>query len=182
MSSELYSLVLEKFAIAGDRVSILGHSMGGHGALVLGLREPTKFRSISALSPIVNPTKCPWGVKAFKGFLGDAQDRWDAYDATELIRRSGRRHPHTILIDQGLQDEFLETQLLTSHFEQACREAAQPCEVRMQAGYDHSYYFIATFIADHLAFHAQALSEPSRIGSRRLYGNALRDKETKFRA
>lgn len=153
VADELHQLIQTKFGIAGDRISIMGHSMGGHGALVLGLRQPGKFRSVSAFSPIVHPTRCPWGVKAFTGYLGDNQTEWRQHDATELVK-SGKRWPGKILIDQGLKDEFLEKQLLTEDLITACKEGGQDLEVHFREGYDHSYYFISTFIASHIAFHA----------------------------
>lgn len=156
ISEEIYALIHDQFGIPKDRVSIMGHSMGGHGALVLGLREPGKFKSVSAFAPIANPVSAPWGVKAFSGYLGENRAAWAAYDATELVK-GGRRHPHPILIDQGLKDEFYETQLLTRNFVSACEDAGQDLEANLLEGYDHSYYFISTFIGSHIAFHAKAL-------------------------
>lgn len=153
--NEIWSLLQNQFKIPADKISISGHSMGGHGALVLGLRNPEKFRSISAFSPIVNPVAAPWGQKAFAGYLGEKREAWSQYDATELIK-SGHKAKE-ILIDQGSKDEFLEKQLLTAHFENACREGKQPLRANYRDGYDHSYYFISTFIGEHIAFHAEAL-------------------------
>lgn len=157
VSKELYQLIQEQFEIPADKISIMGHSMGGHGALVLGLREPQKFQSISAFSPIVNPSAVPWGQKALTGYLGSDVKAWSSYDATELVS-SGKRHPREILVDQGTQDEFLEKQLKTETFVEACRKGNQLLNARMREGYDHSYYFISTFIESHIVFHAKALS------------------------
>ncbi|CAE78842.1 S-formylglutathione hydrolase [Bdellovibrio bacteriovorus] len=154
VNDELYSLIQKQFEVSAEHISIMGHSMGGHGALVLGLRNPGKYRSVSAFSPIVNPAQCPWGQKAFTGYLGSDASVWSQYDATELVS-SGARHPAKILIDQGTQDEFLQKgQLLTQNFEGACKTAGQPYEVNYREQYDHSYYFIATFIESHIKFHA----------------------------
>lgn len=155
VSDELYSLIQTKFGISA--ISISGHSMGGHGALILGLSLPEKFRSISAFAPIVNPTQCAWGQKALLGYLGDAPDEWKKYDATELIG-SGKKHPKPILIDQGTQDEFLEKQLLTENFKIASQRSGQVSRIQMRDGYDHSYYFISTFIDSHIDFHAEHLN------------------------
>jgi S-formylglutathione hydrolase len=154
ITEELYSLVQKEFGVA-DRISIFGHSMGGHGALVLGLRCPTKFRSISAFAPIVNPSACPWGMKAFAGYLGDSSSSdWSPYDACKLLL-SGAKHPRPLLVDQGTDDKFLKEQLLTENLRQACTAVGQKTEIQMRPGYDHSYYFISTFVADHIRFHAQ---------------------------
>ena len=155
VSQEIHAMARDEFG-AGDRISIMGHSMGGHGALVLGLREPTKYRSISAFAPIVNPSAGPWGEKAFAGYLGPRGPAWEAYDACRLVM-AGARHPHEIRIDQGDQDPFLEKELLTSRFIAACERAGQPLGARMRPGYDHGYYFVSTFIDEHVAFHASAL-------------------------
>ncbi|MBC7466503.1 MAG: S-formylglutathione hydrolase [Bdellovibrio sp.] len=152
IGSELYTLVQKEFGVE-DRISISGHSMGGHGALTIGLRDQDRFKSISAFSPIVNPTQCPWGHKAFAGYLGDDKSKWAAYDASEMIR-SGKSHKKEILIDQGSADNFLKEQLLTNNIIEAANGTNQKLKVRMQEGYDHSYYFIATFIEDHIRFHA----------------------------
>ncbi|WP_413576241.1 S-formylglutathione hydrolase [Bdellovibrio sp. HCB290] len=158
ITNELYELIQNQFQIPKNKVSIMGHSMGGHGALVIGLRESSKFQSISAFAPITNPTLAPWGKKAFTGYLGEDQDIWKQYDATELIR-SGARHPNEILIDQGLADEFyLKAQLLPSHFEKSCEVADQKLKMHYRADFDHSYYFIATFIESHIQHHAKFLA------------------------
>jgi len=137
------------------RASITGHSMGGHGALVIGLRNPTRYASISAFAPIVSPTRCPWGERALSAYLGPDRSTWAAYDACLLVEE--QTHPHPILIDQGMADGFLEEQLRPELFEAACEQAGQALELRRQADYDHSYYFIASFIGDHVAHAARAL-------------------------
>jgi S-formylglutathione hydrolase len=153
---ELPRVVAANFPADLSRAGICGHSMGGHGALTIGLRHPDKFRSISAFAPIVAPSQVPWGEKAFTGYLGDNREAWKAHDAVELIK-AGRRAEQTILIDQGLADPFYEKQLKPELFETACRAAGQPLELRRHEGYDHSYFFIATFMADHLRHHAAIL-------------------------
>ena len=154
VTKELYQLIATEFRVDG-RISIMGHSMGGHGALIMGLREPRLFCSVSAFAPIVHPSACPWGQKALKGYLGaDFETLGSKYDACELLRL-GHTHPRKILIEQGSSDQFLAEQLLTDHFREAAIKAGQPHEIRMQDGYDHSYYFIGTFIASHIAFHAE---------------------------
>jgi S-formylglutathione hydrolase len=137
---------------------IMGHSMGGHGALVCALRNPHAYRSVSAFAPIAAPTQCPWGRKAFTNYLGPAPDAWRPYDASELV--TGGRFPGTILIDQGSQDPWLAEQLLPERFSAAAARAGQPLDLRMQDGYDHGYYFIQTFMTDHLRHHAAALLQP----------------------
>lgn len=156
ITRELRALVVSDFAADTQRVGILGHSMGGHGALTLALRHPDLYRSVSALAPIAAPSQCPWGEKAFTGYLGPERSTWAAHDATELVK-AGRRLP-PVLIDQGLADNFLEAQLHPHLFEAACQQAEQPVTLRRHAGYDHGYYFIASFIEDHLRHHAQALT------------------------
>ncbi|MCB1052211.1 MAG: S-formylglutathione hydrolase [Acidobacteria bacterium] len=136
--------------------AISGHSMGGHGALVLGMRHPKRFRSISAFSPIANPSACPWGIKAFRAYLGPDQDSWLAYDACHLITRGGETPP--IRIDQGTADSFLKNQLFPENLLQAAQKANVLLDFNYRDGYDHSYYFIATFIEAHLRFHAQFMS------------------------
>ena len=138
-----------------SRAAIMGHSMGGYGALTIGLKNPRCFTSFSAFSPIVAPTQCPWGHKAFSNYLGSDTSTWDAYDACKLLGQATEHRP--ILIDQGTADNFLEEQLKTHLIEEASSAANYPIEVRMQEGYDHSYYFIASFIEDHLRFHAAHL-------------------------
>ena len=141
-----------------ERVGIFGHSMGGHGALMLALRNPDLFRSVSAFAPIAAPMRCPWGQKAFGGYLGSDQAAWRAYDATELMAGSGTApFPKGILVDQGLADKFLAEQLYPEAFEEACRSVGQPLTLRRHPGYDHGYYFISTFVDDHLRFHRRNL-------------------------
>lgn len=153
--AELPRLVHGNFPTRPDRESIFGHSMGGHGALTLSLRHPDRYRSVSAFAPIANPTKCPWGRKAFTGYLGEDQTTWAEHDATLLVGRSRRHVP--FLVDQGLDDKFLKDQLMPEALEEACRKADYPLELRRRAGYDHSYYFIASFVDEHLEHHARAL-------------------------
>jgi S-formylglutathione hydrolase len=156
---ELRQTVLENFPADPHRIGIFGHSMGGHGALVLALRNPQVFKSVSAFAPICSPTRCAWGQKALPRFLGDDPAAWKSYDAVELMRAAGKAVFTGILMDQGLADKFLhQSQLLPELFEAACAAAGQPLRLRRHEGYDHGYYFISTFIADHLRFHAVALS------------------------
>lgn len=155
VTEELRTLVETHFPIATGARGIFGHSMGGHGALTLALRHPDLFRSCSAFAPIAAPMRCPWGTKAFGGYLGPDKAAWAAHDATMLVQ-AGHRAP-ALLIDQGEADQFLAEQLLPHRFEAACRDAGQPLRLRRHAGYDHGYYFIASFIADHVAHHARAL-------------------------
>ena len=157
ITHELRALVLSNFAAQPDRVGIFGHSMGGHGALTLALRHPDLYRSVSAFAPICAPSACPWGVKAFTGYLGADRARWAEHDAVALIEGGARLPP--LLIDQGLADKFLaDGQLLPERLEQACAAAGQPLTLRRHEGYDHGYYFVSTFMADHLRHHAQHLS------------------------
>ncbi|MBD63586.1 MAG: S-formylglutathione hydrolase [Halobacteriovoraceae bacterium] len=135
-----------------QKLAISGHSMGGHGALVIGLREPQLFTSVSAFSPIVNPVESPWGHKAFTGYLGDNREEWKKYDACELIK-AGHSHPQFLLVDQGLGDEFLAKQLLSKNLENACENREQKVQLNFHEDYDHSYYFISTFIGKHIEFH-----------------------------
>jgi S-formylglutathione hydrolase len=155
---ELRQSVLENFPADDQRVGIFGHSMGGHGALVLALRNPQIFKSVSAFAPICSPTRCAWGQKALPRYLGEDQAAWKAYDAVELMKAAGKGVFAEILVDQGLADKFLhQSQLLPELFEEACSGAAQPLRLRRHEGYDHGYYFISTFIEDHLRFHAAAM-------------------------
>ena len=156
ITQELRTLVLQHFAARADRVGLFGHSMGGHGALTLALKHPGLYQSVSALAPIAAPMQCPWGVKAFSGYLGDDRAAWAQHDATALVA-AGARAPH-LLIDQGLADKFLAEQLHPHLLEEACAQAGQPLTLRRHAGYDHGYYFIQSFMADHIAHHAQALA------------------------
>lgn len=156
VTKELPALVAEKFPAETTRQGIFGHSMGGHGALVCALRNPGQYKSLSAFAPIAAPTRCPWGKKAFKGYLGDDHEAWKEYDAAELIRRTSFAGP--ILVDQGLADKFLPDQLYPEVFEVACRESGQPLVLNRREGYDHGYFFISTFMDDHLRHHASQLS------------------------
>ena len=156
IETELPALIARHFKQADmSRQGITGHSMGGHGALTIGLRNPDVLKSISAFSPIVSPMNCPWGEKALRGYLGADKSRWAEYDACALIE-GGARADH-ILIDQGTADNFLEEQLKTHLIDEACQRAGQNITIRLQDGYDHSYYFISTFMADHIAWHAKHL-------------------------
>ena len=137
---------------------VFGHSMGGHGALTLAMRRPDLFRSVSAFSPICSPTRCPWGEKAFSAYLGADRDAWRAHDAALLVGAGNAKPFADILIDQGLADQFLETQLKPELLEEAARPPSQKLTLRRHEGYDHSYFFIATFVADHIAFHAARLA------------------------
>ncbi|HEY6825185.1 MAG TPA: S-formylglutathione hydrolase [Steroidobacteraceae bacterium] len=156
---ELRETVLTQFPAVAARVGIFGHSMGGHGALVLALRNPEVYRSVSAFAPICAPSRCPWGRKAFTRYLGEERAAWARYDAVELLDAQRARVFPEILVDQGLADKFLpQGQLLPELLEQACAQAGQPLRLRRQDAYGHDYYFIATFMEDHLRFHAQALA------------------------
>lgn len=154
---ELPALIAAQFPADMTRQGITGHSMGGHGALTIGLRAPERFRSVSAFSPIVSPLDCPWGDKALTGYLGPDRAAWREYDACALIE-DGARLPD-LLVDQGSADGFLESQLRTQLLVDACEKAGQPATIRMQAGYDHSYYFISTFMAEHVGWHAKRLKD-----------------------
>lgn len=155
IEGELPALISENFPADMERQGIMGHSMGGHGALTIALRNPDRFKSTSAFAPIVSPMNCPWGHKALGGYLGADQSSWAEYDACALITR-GAGLPD-LLVDQGEADNFLTEQLKTHLLVEACEAAGQKATIRMQAGYDHSYYFISTFMADHLAWHAERL-------------------------
>ncbi|KGG86862.1 S-formylglutathione hydrolase [Comamonas thiooxydans] len=157
--NDLLPLVGSKLPVDLQRLGIFGHSMGGHGALTLALRHPGRFTSVSAFAPIANPLNCPWGHKAFSGYLGEDKAEWARHDASELMgAQASAPYPAGILIDQGLADKFLiEKQLLPEAFEAACAKADQPLTLRRHAGYDHGYYFIQSFVDDHLRHHAQQL-------------------------
>eukprot|EP00012_Vannella_robusta_P001696 CAMPEP_0206186550 /NCGR_PEP_ID=MMETSP0166-20121206/2467_1 /ASSEMBLY_ACC=CAM_ASM_000260 /TAXON_ID=95228 /ORGANISM="Vannella robusta, Strain DIVA3 518/3/11/1/6" /LENGTH=310 /DNA_ID=CAMNT_0053601951 /DNA_START=1205 /DNA_END=2137 /DNA_ORIENTATION=+ len=164
VTEELPSIVAKMEEIDASNCSIMGHSMGGHGSLICSLKNPGKYKSTSAFSPICNPVNCPWGKKAFGGYLGDNEEEWKQWDATELARNASEdswKAPLNILIDQGTADNFLsDKQLLPENFQEACNSKSFiQAEVRMQEGYDHSYYFIQTFINDHLQFHAKYLKQ-----------------------
>lgn len=156
VEKELYALVLSEFPVAEGRIGVFGHSMGGHGALTLALRDPARFRSVSAFAPIVSSMNCPWGRKALAGYLGPDESRWRDYDACALIE-NGARVPD-LLVDQGTADPFLEEQLKPALLVKACAAAGQPLTLRRQEGYDHSYYFIASFIEDHMRWHNERLT------------------------
>lgn len=159
LTIELLPMVTQELPLDANRLGIFGHSMGGHGALTLALRHPEMFKSVSAFAPICAPSQCPWGQKAFKTYLGENHSTWLEHDATALIAQSKSIvFPAGILIDQGLADKFLPDQLHPSLFEAACIRAGQPITLRRHVGYDHGYYFIATFISDHLTHHAVVLS------------------------
>ncbi|ALC13339.1 S-formylglutathione hydrolase [Sphingopyxis sp. 113P3] len=156
VEDELPSLILRECPAADlARQGITGHSMGGHGALTVALRTPDRFRSVSAFAPIAAPTQCPWGEKALSAYLGEDREAWGAYDACALIE-AGARLPD-LLVDQGAADNFLGEQLKTELLAEACERAGQKATIRMQPGYDHSYYFISTFMAEHIAWHAERL-------------------------
>ena len=157
VAEELPALIADKFPLRPGALGIMGHSMGGHGALVVGLREPAKFASVSALAPIAAPSQVPWGTKAFSAYLGPDPQRWRPYDATALVE-DGHRRADLIRIDQGEADKFLGEQLRPEVFAAACARAGQAVEVHRHAGYDHGYFFVATVIGDHLRHHAQLLA------------------------
>jgi S-formylglutathione hydrolase len=152
---ELPALICEQFPVDAARASICGHSMGGHGALTIALKHPQRYRSVSAFAPIVAPSQVPWGQQALPRLLGEDRAAWAAYDACELVRQ--QTFPGTILIDQGEADQFLEVQLKPELFDQACAEAGQALLLRRHPGYDHSYWFISSFVDDHLRHHGRAL-------------------------
>ena len=155
MIDELYPLVVKEFPIQADAIGIFGHSMGGHGALTLAWKYPDKFKSVSAFAPICAPIDCPWGQKAFSHYLGDDQAQWKAHDATELVLAKGALFPE-VLIDQGLEDQFY-SQLNPAKMNQVCESVGQKLSLREHAGYDHGYFFIQSFMDDHLQFHALQL-------------------------
>jgi len=156
LRDELPALITQTFAVS-ERCAISGHSMGGHGALIMALKNPGRFTSVSAFAPIVNPTQVPWGQKAFSHYLGDDATRWQAWDSCALMLASQPEHAIPTLIDQGDADQFLAGQLQPAVLAEAARQTAWPLTLRIQPGYDHSYYFISTFIEDHLRFHAEHL-------------------------
>jgi len=158
VTKELPALVNENFPTLPNKVGVSGHSMGGHGALTVALRNPGMYTSVSAFAPICNPMTCPWGNKAFTGYLGDDQSAWKRYDACELVK-SYNGPPLEFLVDQGSADSFLPAgQLQPDKLVEACAGAKMPCVMRMQEGYDHSYYFVSTFLEDHFAHHAKFLN------------------------
>lgn len=155
MTEELPQVIAKNFPADMDRQGILGHSMGGHGAITLHLKHPKTYRSVSALAPISAPIQSPWGEKVFSAYLGDDREAWKEYDSCELVRR--RPSEAEILVDQGSSDQFLEENLMPEKLAEACAAAGQELKLRMQPGYDHSYYFVQSFIEDHLRHHARAL-------------------------
>jgi len=157
ITKELPALVNENFPTISDRIGISGHSMGGHGAIIASLKNPGMFRSVSAFAPISNPINCPWGHKCFGGYLGPDKEAWKEYDATELVKKYNGP-PLEVLIDQGASDSFLtENQLLPEKFVEACAESKMPVVMRMQEGYDHSYFFVSSFMEEHFAHHSKLL-------------------------
>ncbi len=154
VTAELPELIEQHFPVT-DKRSISGHSMGGHGALICALKNPGRYASVSAFAPITNPTNCPWGEKALTGYLGEDRESWKAWDSCELIANAEEQLP--LLVDQGEADDFLAEQLKPEALKAACETAGHPLELRLQPGYDHSYFFIASFIEDHLRHHAKAL-------------------------
>ena len=155
VTAELPALIAAIFSVDAERTAISGHSMGGHGALTIAMKNPGRYKSVSAFSPICAPMHCPWGEKALGNYLGDDRQAWEAYDASVLTTRAAERLP--VLVDQGEADDFLAEQLNTHILVQASKSANYPMTIRMQPGYDHSYYFIASFIGEHIAFHAANL-------------------------
>ena len=156
VTRELPAVVEARFPVLAEARGIFGHSMGGHGALALALRNPGRYRSVSAFAPIVAPSRVPWGRKALAGYLGPDESAWGAYDACALVRKRPLSIP--LLVDQGTADKFLDVQLKPELFEEACAEAGQGLQLRRHAGYDHSYYFIASFVDEHLVHPARALA------------------------
>jgi S-formylglutathione hydrolase len=156
VTQELPAHVAGRFAVDATRTGIFGHSMGGHGALTIALKNPDRYRSVSAFAPIASPTRCPWGEKALTGYLGADRARWRDYDTTALIEDRGWHGP-PLLVDQGTSDPFLERQLRPELLRDACSASGVALDLRLRDGYDHSYFFIATFIEDHLRFHARHL-------------------------
>lgn len=156
VAQELPRLVASEFPVDAARAGIFGHSMGGHGAITIALKNPGRYKSVSAFAPISSPMRCPWGEKALVGYLGADRAAWREYDSTALIEERGWRGP-ALLVDQGTSDPFLESQLKPQLLEEACRRAGAALELRLREGYDHSYFFIATFIEEHLRFHARNL-------------------------
>ncbi|EAR22020.1 S-formylglutathione hydrolase [Nitrococcus mobilis] len=152
---ELPALIASTFPADVQRTGVFGHSMGGHGALTVALRNPERYRSVSAFAPICAPSLSPWGKKAFSAYLGSDESTWQKYNAHHLVRSTASRLP--LLVDQGTADQFITEQLMPWELEKACREVDYPLTLRFQAGFDHSYYFISTFMRDHLAYHASAL-------------------------
>lgn len=156
ITQELATAIVGTFPVDPTRMGIFGHSMGGHGALTIALKNPGQYKSVSAFAPIASPMRCPWGQKALGGYLGTDRARWREYDATALIEDRGWTGP-PIMVDQGTKDQFLESQLKPKLLQEACQRSGAGLDLRLREGYDHSYFFIATFIEDHLRFHARNL-------------------------
>ena len=156
ITQELFEIVSSTFPVDPRRVGIFGHSMGGHGALTIALKNPSRYRSVSAFAPVVSPSRCTWGEKALSGYLGSDREKWREYDAISLVEDRGWNGP-TLLVDQGSEDQFLESQLKPELLVSTCRRLGVPLNLRMQQGYDHSYFFISSFVEDHLRFHAKNL-------------------------
>jgi len=156
ITDELPALINGEFPVDSQQASISGHSMGGHGALTIALKNPDRFKSVSAFSPICSPLNCPWGDKVLSNYLGDDRQVWEQYDGVELVKQATEHLP--VLVDQGEADNFLVEQLKTELLIDAAQQAQYPMQIRMQPDYDHSYFFIATFIGEHIAFHARALA------------------------
>ncbi len=157
-TEELPALVESNFSARTDSRGIFGHSMGGHGALTIALKNPERYRSVSAFAPISAPTRAPWGKKIFSNYLGSDEETWRDHDASELVRKNPFPDGRVILVDQGTGDQFLDKQLYPGVLEEACAESGQPLTIRRHEGYDHGYYFISTFVDDHLRHHAAALN------------------------
>jgi S-formylglutathione hydrolase len=157
ITEELPSLLASEFPVDTEQASIFGHSMGGHGALVIALRNPANYQSVSAFAPVVAPTLCPWGEKALGNYLGPDREAWKNYDTCALIEAGALQLP--MLVDQGDADNFLESQLKTELLQAVCEDTGYEATIRMQPGYDHSYYFISSFIGSHIAFHARELEK-----------------------
>lgn len=155
VTKELPDVINKHFKVDESSVGLFGHSMGGHGALTIAFKNPDQYKSVSAFAPICSPMRCPWGEKALTGYLGDNRETWKAYDSTALAATTSWRSP--VLVDQGTGDDFLEGQLKPELLKQACDGASLPLTLRMQEGYDHSYYFMASFIGEHIAHHAAIL-------------------------
>ena len=154
VTKELPLIINENFPVDKERESISGHSMGGHGALMISLRQPGRFRSVSAFAPISAPSHCPWGKKAFTTFLGSDEEAWKAYDTCHLVQRASK--PLRFLVDQGTDDKWV-SQLMPEKLQDVCLRADYPLELNLREGYDHGYYFVSSFIESHLAYHAKAL-------------------------
>lgn len=157
VACELPTLINQQFPIDSARIGISGHSMGGHGALTIALKNPSQYQSVSTFAPICSPMNCPWGHKALSLYLGDDREAWRQYDTVALVKQHATDQQLPVLIDQGDRDNFLQEQLKTELLENACQQTNYPMTIRMQPGYDHSYYFIASFIGEHIKFHAKYL-------------------------